>query len=469
MTRKKELIKNTLIILAGKLCTQFITFLLLPLYTSYLITEEYGFVDLVTTYISLLVPVFSLQLEMAIFRFLIDVRNDENKRNKCIFTNIVSLLILIIITLLFYLIINILFNIKYGYYIVGIIVFNMISSDFMQIARGIGKNLDYSIGSVISGTTTILLNLIFIVGLNMGAKGMLLSMLIANIACSLYLFIKLKIYKCLFKNRFDFKLLVKMLKYAIPLIPNGIAWWIMSASDRTIISFFLGVSMNGVYAVSNKFPTILSGFFGIFNLSWNESLSLNINDSDKNEYVSSVFNDVLKIFGCVGLLIISFLPLIFNILVKGDYKNAYFYIPILIVSSIFSLLASQYGSIYVAMKQTKKIAITTVLSSVINIIVHLCLIESCGLYAAALSTLISYLSMTIYRMVDTKKYINVVLEKKILLKLSFAYLLVIISYYYNNFMINILTFFISSLVSLLLNKKYIINLIDNIKNKKRLI
>ena len=48
MSKKKELAKNTIIIFLGKVCTQLISFLLLPLYTSYLLTEEYGLVDLVT-------------------------------------------------------------------------------------------------------------------------------------------------------------------------------------------------------------------------------------------------------------------------------------------------------------------------------------------------------------------------------------------------------------------------------------
>ena len=74
--KNKELIKNSVILIVGKFCTQFITFLLLPLYTFKLSTSEYGIVDLITTYVALLVPVITFQLEMAIFRFLIDFRND---------------------------------------------------------------------------------------------------------------------------------------------------------------------------------------------------------------------------------------------------------------------------------------------------------------------------------------------------------------------------------------------------------
>ena len=75
MNREKGLIKNTLIITIGKICTQLITFFLLPLYTSILSTEEYGIVDLLNTLVSLLLPIITFQVEQAVFRKLIDNRN----------------------------------------------------------------------------------------------------------------------------------------------------------------------------------------------------------------------------------------------------------------------------------------------------------------------------------------------------------------------------------------------------------
>ena len=80
----KDLIKNTIIIFFGKASPQLISFLLLPLYTSYIITSEYGYVDLITTYVSLAVIVIALGLDLAGFRFLIDYRKSEEKKIKTI-------------------------------------------------------------------------------------------------------------------------------------------------------------------------------------------------------------------------------------------------------------------------------------------------------------------------------------------------------------------------------------------------
>lgn len=56
MSRAGELAKNTFIITVGRVATQFISFLLLPMYTVLLTSEEYGTVDLITTIVQLLVP-----------------------------------------------------------------------------------------------------------------------------------------------------------------------------------------------------------------------------------------------------------------------------------------------------------------------------------------------------------------------------------------------------------------------------
>ena len=92
MSKKKELAKNTIIIFLGKVCTRLISFLLLPLYTSYLLTEEYGLVDLVTTYVTLIVPIITMELEMSVFRYLVDCRKDKNETKKVYSNDFIILL-----------------------------------------------------------------------------------------------------------------------------------------------------------------------------------------------------------------------------------------------------------------------------------------------------------------------------------------------------------------------------------------
>ena len=103
MTKEKYLFKNTFIITIGKICTQLITFFLLPLYTAVLSTEEYGIVDLVTTLSMLLLPIITFQVEQAIFRELLENRTNKKKNDLIISNGIISVTIQCCIFIIVYL------------------------------------------------------------------------------------------------------------------------------------------------------------------------------------------------------------------------------------------------------------------------------------------------------------------------------------------------------------------------------
>ena len=102
-------------------------------------------------------------------------------------------------------------------------------------------------------------------------------------------------------NKGDYNL-KKMLSYSLPLIPNGISWWVTNASDRLIINLFLGVKYNGLYAMAYKIPTLLTSFFSVFNLSFQQMAFLENEESDIIFY-DKLFNELFRILSCVGLLI----------------------------------------------------------------------------------------------------------------------------------------------------------------------
>ena len=79
MSRESALVKNTIIIAIGKICTQFVSFFLLPFYTNVLSTEEFGAVDLLNTLVGLLLPIVTFQVEQAVFRDLIEIRHQEKE------------------------------------------------------------------------------------------------------------------------------------------------------------------------------------------------------------------------------------------------------------------------------------------------------------------------------------------------------------------------------------------------------
>lgn len=455
MNKKKQLAKNTIIIFFGRVCTQLISFFLLPLYTSYLATKEYGTVDLIQTYVTLLVPIITLELEMSIFRFLIDSRKSEKETNKLISNNFFILGISLSIFIILYIIVSSIVTIPYRWLILVDIIVCVLSGNFLQVARGFGKTLDYAISCILTGLTTVISNIILICFVHMQAEGMIISMALANFMCSLYLFIRLKLYSKINFKIVDFKQIKEMYKYSLPLIPNGISWWIVNVSDRSIISIVLGASANGLYAISNKFPTIISSLTGVFNLSWSESAALHINSSDRDEFFSDITNTILRLFMALGVGMLACMPFVFPILIDVKYNDAYNYIPFLVLGTVFNVAICLYSQVYLAKKLSKQVASTAIVGAIINILINVIFIKQIGLYAAAISTMISYFVMMIYRHFDLKKYVNIKIEKKLIIESIIIYTFTLLIYYQKSIILHVICLLIVCIYAFITNKDFL--------------
>lgn len=464
--REKSFIKNTLIITIGKVCTQMLSFFLLPLYTNILTVDEYGIIDLFHTIVNLLLPIITLQIGMAIFRELLDLRKKKESfdtiiTNGCLFT-FFSCLIFVLISFLILPFVN---N-AYKYLLILNAVVAVVSSILLQIARGLGKNKEYAIGSFISAGATIILNVILLVIFRCGVLGMLLSTIIGLFISSIYLFCSLNIYKYIDFKLFSKNECKKMLKYSTPLIVNELSWWVFTASDRIVVSLILGMAFTGLLSFSTKFPSLITIIWGIFYLSFSENILLHSNDEYFSVYYSKMFNVVLKLFVSLSIGLIACMPFVFPIMIDSKFSEAFSLIPFLVIANIFNVIVSMIGVLYTANRNTKAIAKTSVISAIINLTVHLVLIKFIGLYAAVISTLVSYLIMAVYRYFTAKKsYFAIKIDMKMILLSIIILAIVLYTYYQQILIFNIVAFIIACIFALYLNKNSFVLVLKMLKEK----
>jgi len=468
MSREKNLLKNTLIISIGKICTQVITFFLLPLYTYILSTEEYGIVDLLNTLVSLLLPIITFQIEQSVFRELIEYRGKKEKEKEVISNGIFSVIIQCAIYLLLFLIISPFIKNDYKIFLATNVIVYIFLSLFQQISRGLGDNGSYTIASFLSAITTIGFNIFFLVFLKWRVNGMLLGTMLGQISGMIYLFFSLKLNKRVSPKLVCYTTIKKLWKYSIPLIPNAISWWIFNASDKLIVSIFLGLSANGILSASHKFSAVYISFYNIFNMSWTESISLHIKDKDIETYFNKTFNIVLQLFTSLAVIIIAIMPFVYPIIINNKFSSGYHLVPILILASLFNIIVGLISTLYVANKNTKAIANTSIISAITNIIIHLCLIKWIGLYAAVISTLAAFFIMCIYRYYDIKKkYIKIKISKTFIIKTLIIMSFILLTYYLNSFYLNIVSLLIAICFGVIMNNKSIHFILKIIKDKDK--
>lgn len=464
MNRIIVLVKNTLVLGFGNILPKFSTVIILPIITASLTKSQFGTYDLVITSLSLILPLFTLMIEQGIFRFLLDSENVKEK--KYIISSSLWFLILTSIILVFistYILNS--FDDLNKYLIILYVLLNLYYRSAIQICRGLKLLKNYSIASAVKSILNMFLIIIFLKYMDMEFVGLFISLNISTFISIIYIILSTGLLKFISFKIHSINHLKKLLKYSIPLLPNTISWWIVGISDRWIITTILGVEMNGIYAISNKIPSIFSLVYNNFNLAWQESATTNSKDDDIKDYYSNVFSHLFNFLSGSLLVLISISPYIFEILIDEKFFKAYYQMPILFLAMFFHSFASYYGGIFVAFKQTKNIGLSSFYSAVINIIINISFISKFGLYAASVSTLISYMILTFYRAKQITKYVNIDYNYSDIIIKFLSILVIAFISYLNNPFFNIISLFVSITLFILFNKIMVKNIILIIKNK----
>lgn len=423
----KELKRNTFIIAISNIGSKAITFILAPLYSYFLSTSQYGTMDLITTTVSLIIPFVCLDIFEATFRYSNDKEYDDNKVLSSSLAVCVPCLIIAFAFLIGSLIIakgNIYIPYTIAYVVLGAFI-NIVS----QYARGNKEMKVFASTGIINSFVLLITNAIFLILLKLELNGWLISYLIAQLAASVYLTARCKVYRRLSAENVDREYIKTFLRFCTPLIPTAAMWWVMNASDRYMITFFLGAGFNGIYAAANKLPTILSVFENVFYQSWQTTAISTMNDKERDRIYSNVFNKYLIILtiGVLGLLLIG-KPLLTHLFAK-DYYSAWIPLAPLIVSVLIHALAGNLGSLYSVFKSTNGALYSTIIGAGTNIVLNFAVIPIIGIYGAALTTLIGYIVTLIYRWFDVKKFVHLKLKKTDLL-LCFGTLIIQFALYY---------------------------------------
>ena len=399
-----KLVKNTAIFAIGNFSTKILTFLIVPLYTYVLTTEEYGRIDLFTTTISFLVPIVTLQVQEALIRYLLGREIDEQTAvSNCWATYLCGSIISLCLFPLYKLYFKTVFL---AIFFTVLLLCNAFNSIFTHYLRAVGKNIAYTIKGIVGTTVLLSLNVLFLVVFKHGMMGYLYSLLVSQIDGVLYLLIIGQLWNKLNFKSLDKDWLKKMLVFSIPLIPNSLMWWVMSAGDKYIINYFLGDSANGIYSLSLKIPTIITLFYSIFFQAWQMSAIEENNAEGRRQFYETVYkltNALLA--GMIACIIVGIKPL-YVLIMSERFAPAWIYVPILAVATAFNCQSSFFGVVYTTSEKTKKAFGTTALGAAMNVFFNFLLIKPLGLQGVAIGTCLGYVVVCLIRARDCQKEIH---------------------------------------------------------------
>lgn len=398
------LLKDTAIFAAGSFGSKIILFFLVPLYTNYLSTGEYGIAELVFTYSQFIIPIASLMIYDAILRF--GMSKDE--RIEDVAKASVSVFLLsIVITLLMGNILATLGHIgRWRMYIQIYVLASCLSQNGLNYLKTKNKNRAYSIVCLLQTICLAGLNIILVAYFHMGVRGYLLSNTIA-IAFSAAISLGLSGFASdVVKGRFDASLTKRMLKYSIPLIFNNISWWVINSSDKVMIEAMLNTQELGLYTVASKIPSLINVIISVFTQAWGLSSIREVEEQTDTGFMSSVFEIYSFITFGAAVILISIMKPFMAIYVGPNFRPAWVFTPLLLAGAVFYALASYYASLYSALKRTLNSMWTTVVCAVLNVFINYIGIKLVGTWGAIIGTVCSFVVITLLRAIDVQRYLK---------------------------------------------------------------
>lgn len=421
-SKYRKLGKNILFLTVGNFTSRVLSFLLVPVYTAILSTEEYGVADLFTTTANLILPIFTLLIYESVMRFALD--KEENKAEIFSIGLWITLAggILISIFSLLFRNIELLQNhiILFLLYYITLALFNLI----LQFIKGIELVGIYSTAGVINTFIYIFCNILFLIFFKWGLEGYLLSFVIGHTIAFTYVFLVAKLYKYIISWRdIHIQKLKEMITYSLPMIPNAISWWISNSSNRYMLVYFYGTAINGIYSVAYKIPSILSILLTIFIGAWQISAVTQFGSEESKKFYSDIYRMYESTLIIGSAFLIAGTKVLAWFLYSAEFYQAWLYTPVLILASVFNSLAAFYGSIYTSAKRTSMLFYSTLIGAIANIVLNLGLIPYWGAMGASIATLVSYLMVWGIRVINSRKIMRIQIDY---VKCSVGYICLII-------------------------------------------
>ena len=470
MVTKKEtssfkFIKNTVIFFIGTILSKIITFFMLPLYTSYINPTDYGYYDLSITYITILTSVLFFDIWVTTMRFMYE-QNKEKWKWKVSQSGAVIFSISLILLIFTGFIIRLFYNIKYLGLIIGYAVTLSLSNMFLYIARGYGNNIDYSISGILNTLVVVVTNIIMIVGMKIDYSSLYIAAILGHITQCLYIEVKVKILRNLFQTKLDFKFIKDMFLYSLPLSINSISYWLLTSFNKIVVQTIMSIEYNGYYAIGNKFGFALSLITSSFTLAWQDlSFSRDPDDENNGIYYSKACNKYLSLLGMGVCVLIPLFNVLFNFFVDISYYPAKSTIPLFIIVALLSAYSTFIGNIFYAIKDTKSIFYSMLVSCCINLILGLPLIKLFGINGSNISIAVSFLINILIRGKILNRKIGFNINYKSILAYTLLIIMTCIIYSTNKLFINVSWMLIMIFFTIYMLRNDINKLIPELKGK----
>ncbi|MDR6968285.1 O-antigen/teichoic acid export membrane protein [Flavobacterium arsenatis] len=443
-------------------------FIVLPIYTTYFNTEEYGIIDLISTMMMVVVVFGILQLETSLQRYYYEFNESRKK--------------LLISTIYFWIIVASVAVALVLYFFSGFLSFKLFgSSQYVVLIKLMSlqvplQNLSVIglvilryersnskfLGVIITKVLTSLLAIyICVIYFEMGMRGVFIAQL-SSIFCSTFLV------TWFIRKYFVFKLpkwvSAKSFRYALPMFPARVGSMILGQSNRFFILGFLSISAIGVYSVSIKLASIIQIFNMAFNMAWAPFMHQQFKNEQNKDVFSKAFIIVCSVtFLCVCLISLFSIEMV-KILTASSFYESYRYVGGLTLFYALYIIKETVDIGPKLKEKTKYLSFTFFVSVIVNVISLYFLAQHYALIGVVIAMVVTNLVLVMLSWAVSNRLYYIPFSISIFIVLLIPAIVIALA-----IMMFEITFLYRLLIALLILTFYITILLKYIKEIKKIV
>ena len=401
-TSGKNIFVNSVIYTISGLLMKCFNFFLLPLYTAYLTTDDYGITAIAGSFSGTMGFIVSFSLYAVSSRFYVDYKDDKEKLKR-FYGTIITFIFLSGVT--FAIVLIACKDLLSKYIFSGIdfypiilvctisLIFGCLHSMYDSILRGRQNAMKCSILSISSFFMNLGFNILFVVVMRKGALGTLLAGLIVNVAYTAYFIIDMVIHKEI-KFGIDWSILKPSLKYSIPLIPHNLSAQISVLISQVFIGNAASLAMVGIYNVAAHFGQMADTVQGYVNMAYTPWLFEKLHDKVDGykktlKHTAGMLTVIIGLFQiCLALFSQDCILLFLN----ESYAESWNFVPFIVgVYAIKTIYIFYISILFYYKKASKFIFVATLSSSIVNILLSAWWIPIWGVYGSVIADAVAML------------------------------------------------------------------------------
>lgn len=392
----------------GPITSAFIGFITVPLVTYFISPEEYGKASMFTLAQGIMSLFVYLGMDQAFVR---EFNLNRDNLSKLLSSSM-------IIPVAFSVIISsgiVLFKDKVSIFLFGMVGENVavyflaVMLPFMVIEnfsllkiRMEEKGLQYSFFNILLKILVLIFTILLFITYEKSFRSVVYAMAAAEIFNGTILLITAIRPLRLRYNKVDRNLILKMLKFGVPLIPAMMMSWILSSMDKIMLRTICGYTELGLYSAAFKIVTILSIVQTCFTLYWTPvAYRWHEENINKNNY--NIINRVVALTMSIMCLMLLISKNIVGFVLGDSFVDAIKIFPFLL---LYPIMYTMSESTCVGIGFSRKTYYSILVSGVacaVNLVLNYIFISSYGAIGASIATGISFIVFFSMRSLISRK------------------------------------------------------------------